>query len=100
MTAENTVVKALYAVVENRVIHKKLIFHSDRGSQYTRTTFRNILKTTRNLWNKVCIEKENAEISIFKWIETWYNRNRIHSALNYKTINEHELEINNKNLAA
>ena len=41
----------------------------------------------------------DAEISIFKWIET-YNRNKRHSALNYKTINELELEINNQNLAA
>jgi putative transposase len=35
----------------------------------------------------------DAEISIFMWIETWYNRNRRHSALNYKTINELELEM-------
>jgi putative transposase len=39
-------------------------------------------------------------MSIFKWIETWYNRNRRHSVLNYKTINEFELEINNHKLAA
>jgi putative transposase len=29
-----------------------------------------------------------AEMSIFKRLETWYNRNRRQSALNYKTINE------------
>ena len=42
----------------------------------------------------------DAEISIFKWIETWYNRNRRHSALNYKAINELELEIKYEQLAA
>ena len=42
----------------------------------------------------------DAEISIFKWIETWYNRNRRHSALNYKTINELELEIKYEQLVA
>ncbi|MBL4654021.1 MAG: transposase, partial [Flavobacteriales bacterium] len=38
------------------------------------------------------IRKTDAETSIFQWIETWHNRNRRHSALNYKTINEFELE--------
>ena len=41
-----------------------------------------------------------AEISIFKGIETWYNRNIRHSALNHITINELELEMNNQKLAA
>jgi putative transposase len=41
-----------------------------------------------------------AEISISKWIETWYNRNRRRSVLNYKTINELELEMKYKELAA
>ena len=31
------------------------------------------------------LRKTEAEISIFKWIENWCYRNRIHSALNYKT---------------
>ena len=39
-------------------------------------------------------------MSMFKWIETWYNRNRRHSALNYKTIKEFELEIINHKYAA
>lgn len=46
------------------------------------------------------LRKIDAEISIFKWIETWYNRNRRHSALNYKTINELELENNKYKQAA
>ena len=39
-------------------------------------------------------------MSMFKWIETWYNRNRRHSALNYKTIKKFELEIINHKYAA
>lgn len=61
----------------------------------------------RNCWDNAVAEsffkslktewiyKNDAELSIFKWIETGYNRNRRHSALNYKTINEFELEYNN-----
>ena len=45
MTSENTIIKAWYAAVENRPVNKKLIFHSDRGSQYASTTFRSILKS-------------------------------------------------------
>ena len=45
-------------------------------------------------------QKQQAELSVFIWIETWYNRNRRHSALNYKTIKEFELEIINHKYAA
>jgi len=129
MTAENTVIKAWYAAIENRPIKRKLIFHSDRGSQYASTTFRNILKSYKkrvkqsmsrkgNCWDNAVAESffkslktewvyknhynmySDAEISIFMWIETWYNRNRRHSALNYKTINELELEMKFEQLAA
>ncbi|PHQ56036.1 MAG: hypothetical protein COC16_04040 [Lutibacter sp.] len=41
-----------------------------------------------------------AELSIFSWIETWYNKRRIHSFLGYKTINEFETEMYNQNVAA
>ncbi|MGB5944230.1 MAG: IS3 family transposase [Leeuwenhoekiella sp.] len=128
MTAESTVIRAWYMAVGNRSIKAELIFHSDRGSQYACETFRNILKSYKlikqsmsrkgNCWDNAVAESffkslktewvyknnynhfSDAELSIFKWIETWYNRNRRHSALNYKTINEFELEINNHKLAA
>nr|WP_142785551.1 integrase core domain-containing protein [Changchengzhania lutea] len=44
--------------------------------------------------------RSQAELSIFSWIETWYNKNRRHSALGMKSINEFELELYNNNLAA
>jgi transposase InsO family protein len=45
-------------------------------------------------------QRSEAELSIFQWIETWYNRRRIHSYLGYKTISEFEMEMLNQKMAA
>jgi len=128
LTAEATIVEAWWMAVGNRPIQQNLIFHSDRGSQYACTKFRNILKGDKvveqsmsrkgNCWDNAVAESffkslktewvykkqyqqySDAEISIFQWIETWYNRNRRHSALNYKTIKEYELDNIKHKLAA
>ena len=129
MTAEKTVIKAWWAAVKNRPIKQKLIFHSDRGVQYACKQFKNILRSYNdfvdqsmsrkgNCWDNAVAESFfkslkaewvyknhysgycDAEISIFKWIETWYNRNRRHSALNFKTIHELELEKQYEPIAA
>jgi len=128
LSAESTIIQAWYMAVGNRPIREELIFHSDRGSQYACTAFRNILKSYKvvlqsmsrkgNCWDNAVAESffkslktewvyknqykhfSDAETSIFKWIETWYNRNRRHSALNYKTINEFELDNNKYKSAA
>jgi putative transposase len=63
MTAENTIIKDRYAAVENRPINEKLIFHSDRGSQYASTTFRNTLKS----------DKKHVKQSIYKKGDSWGN---------------------------
>jgi transposase InsO family protein len=99
-------------------------FHSDRGSQYASYLFTDIIKDYNgpviqsmsrkgNCWDNAVAEsffkslktewvykhKDNyrsqAELSIFSWIETWYNKRRIHSPLGYKTINEFEMEMYN-----
>jgi transposase InsO family protein len=44
--------------------------------------------------------KSQAELSIFSWIETWYYKNRRHSALGMTSINQLELEMYNYNLVA
>ena len=89
-----------------------LIFHSDRGSQYASTKFQKILKEHKiicsmsrkgNCWdNSVaesffgtiktelvyhCIYKtrQEAKESIFEYIEVFYNRERLHSTLGYKS---------------
>lgn len=39
-----------------------------------------------------------SELSILSWIETLYNKRRIHSTLGYKTIIEFNLEMYNQNV--
>jgi putative transposase len=39
-------------------------------------------------------------LSLFNWIEIWYNFTRRHSALGYKTMEEFELINNNQKIAA
>lgn len=43
--------------------------------------------------------KTNAKLSKFKYIETWYNRKRIHKHFNNITIEEFYKLINKKNAA-
>lgn len=115
--------------VKQRSITKELIFHSDRGSQYASYRFTNIIKgydgTVKlsmgrkgNCWDNAVAEsffkslkvewvykhsydyRSEAELSIFQWVETWYNRRRIHSTLGYKTIEEFETEMSNQKIAA
>ena len=43
---------------------------------------------------------EQAKLAVFEYIETWYNRKRLHSSLGYKTPVEVETEFNKlKNVA-
>ncbi|SFB44313.1 Integrase core domain-containing protein [Clostridium frigidicarnis] len=98
--------------------NEQLIFHSDLGSQYTSNDLKELCKDfniTQSFSKKVCpydnayIESfhsslkkeeiyrntyrtfEEANLAIFKYIEGWYNRKRLHSALNYMTPNQCEL---------
>jgi len=128
MTAEETIITAWRMAENNRPINQELIFHSDRGIQYACTKFTNILNANKlvqrsmsrkgNCWDNAVAESffktikvesvyneiyqnhEHAKLSLFKWIETWYNRRRRHSALGYKTIEEFEILNNNQKLAA
>jgi len=86
------------------------IVHSDRGSQYASDAFRQELKThgckqsmsrKANCWDNAVAEsffgtlkselvhhekyktREEARLSIFDYIETFYNKRRLHSHLNY-----------------
>lgn len=89
-----------------------IILHSDLGSQYTCTLFENYMKERgfihsfsrkENPYDNSCIESfhsilkkeeiylhiyqdfEERRKVIFEYIESQYNRKRIHSALGYKT---------------
>jgi len=103
-------IKALQMAIINRKPDEKIIFHSDRGVQYTSNSFREILLKNRiiqsmsrsgNCWDNACAEsffhtlkaelikhasynsRREAELSIFEYIEIFYNRKRRHSYLNY-----------------
>jgi len=115
MFAKTTSLAAWEMAVIRRTPKEGLIFHSDRGVQYANKAFTSILDSygcTRSMsrkgthWDNAVAEsffsilkKElihrvkllshkqlNVEISDF--IENWYNRDRRHSFLNYKTIPE------------
>jgi len=92
----------------NRPIIDELLFHSDRGVQYACKDFTELLKSPLitqsmsrkgNCWDNAVAEsffkslkkecvyrntyltRKESELSVFQWIETWYNTNRIHSSL-------------------
>ena len=127
MTAKNTSVKAWKMAVANRPLSGKLIFHSDRGIQYASNEFTSLLDSyptvkrsmsrKGNCWDNAVAEsffktlktelvyrnrylnREIAALSIFEWMETWYNKHRRHSALGNMTILEFEKQHNLKNVA-
>ena len=117
MEAEDTVVKAYQMACGNRHPENELIFHSDRGVQYCAEVFRKVLiqgcSTVRqsmsrkgNCWDNACAEsffktlkteletlngKYGTDVvrdSVFEYIEVYYNRKRIHSALDYSVPGE------------
>jgi len=128
MSAKNTVIAALKKAVSNRVVKPGLIFHSDRGIQYAcqefRATLNKITKVNQsmsrkgNCWDNAVAEsffkivkselgydtkfatRRQASLTLFEFIESWYNRKRIHHALGYKTPIQVEFEIVNRNLIA
>lgn len=129
LSTGNTIVPAWNMAVRSSNITKELIFHSDRGSQYASYRFTDILKSYNgsvkqsmsrkgNCWDNAVAEsffkslkvewvynqdyhlRSEAELSVFRWIETWYNRRRIHSYLGYRSIEEFEIETFNQKVAA
>lgn len=131
MKAENTAIAAFKMACLNRPINpnKPLIFHSDRGIQYACDEFTEHLKNYRsvirsmsrkgNCWDNAVAEsffktlktelvyhnkyqtRQQAELSIFEYIECFYNKQRRHKHLHNLTINEYlNTFINNQKNAA
>lgn len=102
--------------------NKDLIFHSDLGSQYTSNDLKDLcnefnIKQSFSKkgcpYDNACIESfhavlkkeevystkyitfEDANVAIFKYLESWYNIKRLHSAINYLTPNQCELLARN-----
>jgi transposase InsO family protein len=114
MRTEHTAIPALTMACMNRRPQEGLLFHSDRGVQYCAVSFRDCLKALcpavrqsmsrkGNCWDNACAEsffktlKTELETrdgkhgamevrdSVFEYIESCYNRKRLHSALDYST---------------
>ena len=98
-------------------VQDNLLLHSDRGSQYCSAMFQAALARHEircsmsrkgNCWDNAVSEsffaslkkelvyqqsyatREEARQSIFQWIETFYNRTRLHSTLGYQSPEQFE----------
>ena len=109
---------ALRRAIENRRPEgKQLLHHSDRGCQYTSDAYRQTLRTlgitcsmsrTGDCYDNAAMERffwslkhewtnhenfadlQEARLSVFKYIETFYNPVRIHQTLGYLSPDEAE----------
>jgi transposase InsO family protein len=117
--SKQLVVKALIMAIVHRKPEAGIIFHSDRGSQYTSNSVRNLLKSyqmtqsmsssgncydnaiTESFFHTLKIElifwnryqrREQAKRSIFEYIEIFYNRERLHSSIGYLSPVEFEMK--------
>ena len=104
--------RALENALATRAPAERLLHHSDRGSQYASKTYRRLLEKHEigcsmsrkgNCWDNAVMESffgtfkqewahhhcwsglADARVSIHDYIEVFYNRQRIHSALGYRT---------------
>lgn len=108
---------ALTMAVEHRRPASGVLHHTDRGSQYAATLYRELLaghgltasmSRRGNCWDNAVVEsffhtlktelvyhrryitREEARQDIFEWIEVFYNRARRHSTLGYRSPAEFE----------
>lgn len=115
---ETLVIDALKMALFRRKIHTNLLLHSDRGSQYAADDFQQLLRNNNikcsmsrkgNCWDNSAMEsffhslktecvyhekyknRNEAKKSIFDYIEIFYNRQRKHSFLGYKSPEQFEL---------
>jgi len=109
--------RALYNALMDRKVESGIIFHSDQGIQYASESFRKLLKEhgfiqsmsrrgncydnaiTESFFHTLKTEliyrskyktREEARRSIFEYIEIFYNRKRLHSAIGYRSPVEFE----------
>jgi putative transposase len=107
------------AIERRRPDGSKLLHHSDRGSQYTSDAYQKTLRTLGiecsmsrrgNCYDNAAMERfwwslkyewtnherfanlEEARLSVFRYIETFYNSVRLHETLDYLSPDEYEAE--------
>jgi putative transposase len=111
---------ALVVALWKRKPGKGLLWHSDRGSQYASTSHRKLIKhfgirqsmsRKGNCWDNAVSEsffhtlktelvhhrhfqtRTEAKMEIFEYIEVFYNRERLHSANNYWSPVDYEVQF-------
>jgi len=111
---------ALEMAVGVRQPEPGLIFHSDRGSQYTSNVYREVLaghgfrqslSRPRQCWDNAVAEsffatlkaeliyrqplptRAAARHAVFEYVELFYNRKRLHSSLGYRSPAEYEATL-------
>lgn len=112
------VIEALEMAVDQRAPAPGLLFHSDRGSQYASDAFQRRLQAhgmrcsmsrRGNCWdnapvesffrtlkveglpnNKPCASRQAARLTVFEFVEGFYNNRRLHSYLAYDSPAEYE----------
>jgi putative transposase len=122
LKAVHTTIPAWMMAVRNRPITQVLIFHSDRGVQYACNEFKELLASYKlversmsrkgDCWDNAVAESffktlkvelvyqnsfktfEEAQLSVFEYIEAWYNVNRIHTTIRTSIKNKKEILIN------
>ena len=117
---------ALRMAITHRRPAPGLIFHSDRGTQYTSTEFTDLLATNkitqslsrpRQCWDNAVAESFFASLklelidrqswatrgrvrgAVFDYVERFFNRVRLHSSLGYLTPAEYEANIHHHRAA-
>jgi putative transposase len=121
------VTNAITMAAGNIELRDGCVFHSDRGSQYTSAQYRTKLREldvlpsvgrTGVCWDNALAEsffaalknelvhrtvfptRQHARRAIVRYIEGFYNRRRLHSALGYRTPLEVHTEYHNRQIAA
>lgn len=107
------------AIESRRPVRRELLHHSDRGCQYASDAYRQTLRllgiecsmsrvgecydndvaerffwSLKHEWTKheTFADLEAARLSVFKYVEIFYNPVRLHQTLGYKSPNEFEAE--------
>lgn len=121
------VCRALRMAIVTRLPFEKPLMHSDRGIQYASKPYQQILRALGitcsmsrkgNCWDNAVLEsffaslkkecvhqtdfltRAQAQHEIFEYIEVFYNRERLHSALGYQSPVQFELQRGGLLLAA
>ncbi|MBI2536543.1 MAG: IS3 family transposase [Gemmatimonadetes bacterium] len=124
---EDLALAALRMALADRRPSPGLLHHSDRGSQYTGGAYQALLAAhglvasmskKGDCWDNAVAEsffatlevellleadwptRAAARQAIFAYLETWYNRERRHSSLGYRSPVQYEAEVLNRRVAA